>query len=59
MMQSGRISRFKPKTGTWIEYVLPTPHSFDFNSWIDNSTTPPTYWYGDDSGYIVRIQPLE
>ena len=59
MMQSGRISRFNPKTGAWIEYVLPTPYSFDFNSWIDNSTSPPTYWYGDDSGYIVRIQPME
>jgi hypothetical protein len=28
-------------------------------SFIDNSTTPPTYWYGDQHGYIVRVQPLE
>jgi virginiamycin B lyase len=58
-MQGGRIARFNPKTYQWIEYVLPSPWSFDFNSWIDNSTTPPTFWYGDQYGYIVRVQPLE
>ena len=55
----GRIGRFNPKTGLWIEYVLPTPWSFDYMSFIDNSTSPPTYWYGDQHGYIVRVQPLE
>jgi streptogramin lyase len=57
--QGGRIGRFNPKTGLWIEYVLPTPWSFDYMSFIDNSTTPPTFWYGDQHGYIVRVQPLE
>ncbi len=57
--QGGRIGRFNPKTAQWIEYVLPTPWSFDYMSYIDNSTTPPTYWYGDQHGYIVRLQPLE
>ena len=55
----GRIGRLNPSSGRWIEYVLPTPWSFDFKSWIDNSTDPPTYWYGDQHGYIVRLQPLE
>ena len=41
------------------ENVLPTPWSLDFNSWIDNSTNPPTFWYGDQMGYIVRVQPME
>jgi len=58
-MQGGRVARFNQKTHQWIEYVLPTPWSLDFNSWIDNSTNPPTFWYGDQLGYIVRIQPLE
>ena len=58
-MQGGRVARFNPKTHQWIEYVLPSPWSFDFNSWIDNSTSPPTFWYGDQYGYIVRIQPRE
>ena len=56
---SGRVFRFNPKTYEWIEYVLPSPWSFDFNSWIDDSTDPPTFWYGDQHGLIVRIQPLE
>ena len=58
-MQGGRVARFNPKTFRWIEYVLPNPWSFDYHSWIDDSTDPPTYWYGDNYGYIVRIQPLE
>lgn len=56
---NGRVFRFNPKTYRWIEYVLPSPWSLDFSSWIDNSTNPPTFWYGDQHGYIVRIQPLE
>ena len=58
-MQGGRVARFRPATHQWIEYVLPTPWSLDFNAWIDNSTDPPTFWYGDELGIIVRIQPLE
>ena len=58
-MHGGRIARFNPRNEQWIEYVLPTPWSQDFHSWIDNSTTPATYWYGDQFGYIVRVQPLE
>jgi virginiamycin B lyase len=58
-MHGGRIARFNQHTQRWIEYVLPTPWSQDYFSWIDNSTTPVTYWYGDQYGYIVRVQPLE
>jgi virginiamycin B lyase len=58
-MHGGRVARFNPKSEQWIEYVLPTPWSQDFHSWIDNSTTPVSYWYGDQFGYIVRVQPLE
>ena len=58
-MHGGRIARFNPRTQQWIEYQLPTPMSQDYFSWIDNSTTPATFWYGDQYGYIVRLQPLE
>jgi virginiamycin B lyase len=58
-MHGGRIARFNPHTERWIEYVLPTPWSQDYHSWIDHSTTPLSYWYGDQYGYIVRVQPLE
>ena len=56
--QAGRVARFNPDTHQWVEYVLPSPWSFVFNSWVDNSTDPPTFWYGDQHGYITRIQPL-
>ncbi len=56
---SGRVDRFNPKTGLWVEYVLPSPWSFDYMSYIDNSTNPPTFYYGDQHGYIVKVQPLE
>ena len=58
-MHGGRIARLNPRTSRWTEYVLPTPWSFDYNAWVDNSTDPVTYWYGDYYGYIVRVQPLE
>jgi len=58
-MHGGRIARFNPHTKLWIEYVLPTPLSQDYHSWIDNSTTPVSYWYGDQYGYIVHVQPLQ
>lgn len=56
-MHAGRIARFNPRTTQWIEYVLPTPWALDFNSWVDNATDPPTYWYGDEYGFITRVQP--
>ena len=58
-MRGGRIARFNPKTYQWTEYVLPEPLSFDWQTFVDNSTDPVTVWYGDQYGYIVRIQPLE
>lgn len=58
-MRGGRIARFNPRTGHWIEYVLPEPFSFDWKTYVDNSTDPVTVWYGDQYGYIVRIQPME
>ena len=59
MQRGGRIGRFNPKTGLRIEYVLPEPLSLNWRSWIDNSTDPVTFWYGEHNGYIVRLQPLE
>jgi streptogramin lyase len=58
-MQAGRMARFNPRTYQWTEYVLPEPYAFDFSAWVDNSTDPVTVWYGDEYGYIVRIQPLQ
>ena len=56
-MHAGRIARFNPRTTQWIEYVLPSTYALDFNLWVDNATDPPTYWYGDEYGFITRVQP--
>ena len=58
-MRGGRIARFNPRNEQWTEYVMPEPYSFDWQTFVDNSTNPVTVWYGDQYGYIVRIQPLE
>ena len=59
-MHGGRIARFNPKSEQWIEYVLPTPWSQDYHSWIDNSTTPVTFWAGSNHGAsIVKLEPLD
>jgi virginiamycin B lyase len=29
-------------------------------AWVDNSTTPPTFWVGNDHGAsILRVQPMD
>lgn len=58
-MNAGRFMRFNPRTGLWIEYVLPEPISHNRRTWIDNSTDPVTVWYVDHDGLLVRIEPLE
>lgn len=58
-MHAGKIARLNPQTDQWIEYTLPTPWSQDYNSWIDNSTNPVSFWYGDQYGYIVHVQPFQ
>ncbi len=58
-LQGGRYFRFRPKTEEWTEYVLPEPYGHDRESWMDNSTTPPSAWMVDHDGWIVHIQPLE
>ncbi|MSP93809.1 MAG: hypothetical protein EXR00_00945 [Alphaproteobacteria bacterium] len=56
---SGKYARLNPKTGEWVEYVLPEPYGLDRESWIDNSTDPVTVWYTDHDGWITRLQPLD
>jgi len=58
-LHSGRILRFNPQTDQWTQYVLPEPYSHDRRTWIDNSTTPVTFWYVDHNSYLVRVQARE
>ena len=58
-MRAGRLARFDPRTTQWTEYLMPEPYAFDWQTWVDNSTTPVTVWYGDHYGYIVRLEPRD
>ena len=51
--------RFEPKLERWRDYQMPEPYAFTRRTWIDNSTDPVTVWYGDYTGFLVRIQPLD
>ncbi len=51
--------RFDPKLERWRDYQMPEPYSFTRRTWIDNSTDPVSVWYGDYTGFLVRIQPLD
>ena len=58
-VRAGKMGRFDPKTQQWIEYWMAEPFSHNWNTYVDNTTSPVTVWYGDQYGYIVRVQPLE
>ena len=54
-----RILRLDPKTGEFVEYLLPRPTNVR-RVFVDNRTTPPTFWVGNNHGAsIVRLEPLE
>lgn len=59
LMHGARVARFNSKTEEWTQYDLPSTYSFDTFAWVDNSTTPVTFWMGDQHGYITRVQPLD
>ena len=56
---SDRIERLNPKTGEIIEYLLPRFTNVR-RVFVDNSTTPVTFWVGNNHGAsIVKLEPLE
>jgi streptogramin lyase len=58
-MMSDRILRRDTKTGLFTEYLLPNPTNIR-RVWVDNSTTPVTFWVGSNHGAsIVKVEPLE
>lgn len=53
------IQRFDPKTGGFIEYLLPRFTNVR-RVFVDNSTTPVTFWVGNNHGAsIVKLEPLD
>jgi virginiamycin B lyase len=56
---SDRILRLNPKTGQFVEYLLPRATNVR-RVFVDNRTTPPTFWVGNNHGAsIVRLEPLD
>ena len=54
-----RILRLDPNTGQIVEYLLPRKTNVR-RVWVDNRTTPVTFWVGNNHGAsIVKLEPLE
>jgi streptogramin lyase len=58
-MLSDQVTRLNPETGQSINYLLPRSTNIR-RVFIDNSTTPVTFWAGSNHGAsIVKVEPLE
>jgi streptogramin lyase len=58
-MLTDRVVRLDPKSGQATEYPLPRPTNAR-RVFVDNSTTPPTFWVGSNHGAsIVKVEPLD
>jgi len=56
---SDRVLRLNPKSGEIVEYLLPKFTNIR-RVFVDNSTTLPTFWVGNNHGAsIVKLEPLE
>ena len=58
-MLTDRITRLDTKTGATLEYLLPRSTNIR-RVFVDNSTTPVTFWVGSNHGAsIVKLEPLD
>ena len=58
-MNSDRVVRLNPKTGQVTEYQLPEETNIR-RVFVDNSTTPVTFWVGNDHhASVVKLEPLD
>jgi streptogramin lyase len=58
-MSTDRVVRLDPASGSTVEYLL--PHETNIRRvFVDNSTTPVTFWVGSNHGAsIVKLEPLD
>jgi streptogramin lyase len=57
-MMDDRVTRLDPKTGTFVEYLMPNETNMR-RVFVDNSTTPVTFWVGSNHGAsILKVEPL-
>jgi streptogramin lyase len=58
-MQIDRAIRLDPKTGETVEYLMPSDTNMR-SLYIDNSTTPVTFWTGSNHAHaLVKVEPLD
>jgi virginiamycin B lyase len=58
-MQTDRAIRLDPKIGKAVEYLMPGDTNMR-SLYIDNSTSPPTFWTGSNHDHaLVRVEPLD
>jgi streptogramin lyase len=56
-MEADRIMRMDPKSGRFVEYLLPRQTNIR-RVFVDNRTTPATFWVGNNEGAsIVKVEP--
>jgi len=54
-----RVLRLDPETGQFTEYLLPRFTNIR-RVFVDNSTTPVTFWVGNNHGAsIIKLEPLD
>src|SRR3989441_3439476 len=58
-MITDQVTRLDTKTGRFVDYLLPRPTNIR-RVYVDNSTTPVTFWVGSNHGAsIVKLEPLD
>ena len=58
-MNNDRVVRVNTATGEVVEYLLPTTTNIRRVN-VDNSTTRPTFWVGDNLGAsLIKVEPLD
>jgi streptogramin lyase len=58
-MHTDRVVRADPKTGTAVQYLMPTDTNMR-TVFVDNSTTPVTFWVGSNHDHrLVQVEPLD
>jgi streptogramin lyase len=58
-MHTDRVVRLDPKTAVAVQYLMPSDTNMR-TVFIDNSTTPVTFWVGSNHDHrIVRVEPLD
>jgi virginiamycin B lyase len=58
-MITDQVTRLDTKTGKMVQYLLPRETNIR-RVFVDNSTTPVTFWVGSNHGHsIVKLEPLD